>query len=205
MQEITFNIDVSTILLVLVPWIVSGGTLFVWNRMHKGKISDREADLNDCNNRCILLLKKDFIYFGIIAGIVIVVLLTLTFANNRDAVNYFSFAGTLSSIILSVVAIFMTINSENESKDAKSQLDRSIIQMEKVVEDIKRLSTEWKLTAEDVQKQLDDVKASMVDVSNKNREISNRINRIVDRNIDFENQDELSWYEIPAGEEIHND
>ena len=66
---------------------------------------------------------------SVIAGIIIVVLLALTFTNDKEAVNYFSFAGTLSSIILSVVAIFMTINSENESKDAKRQMDMSVQQL----------------------------------------------------------------------------
>ena len=76
---------------------------------------------------------------------VIVVLLTLTFVNNENAVNYFSFAGTLSSIILSVVAIFMTINSENESKDAKTQLDRSIVKMEESTSAVKKPLTTGKI------------------------------------------------------------
>ena len=91
-------------------------------------------------------MKKDFIYISVIAGMVIVVLLTLTFVNNENAVNYFSFAGTLSSIILSVVAIFMTINSENESKDAKTQLDRSIVKMEESTSAVKKASDDWKDT-----------------------------------------------------------
>lgn len=216
MQEITFNIDVRTILFVLVSWIVFGGILFVWNRIHNGKKPyNRESDNDDCNNQCILLLKKDFVYFGIIAGIVIVVLLTLTFTNNDDAVNYFSFAGTLSSIILSVVAIFMTINSENASKDAKSQLDRSISQMERTVADIKHFSNELNQTAETVQRQLkntaeeieehlvntaNEIQARMDEVSNQNTEISNKMNHIVDQSYSYNDGDKEKWDEMPSKE-----
>lgn len=106
----------------------------------------------NCSQKCRYLLKKDFIYMSVIAGIIIVVLLALTFTNDKEAVNYFSFAGTLSSIILSVVAIFMTINSENESKDAKSQMDISIHRLEKTGNDISELSEKWQSTVSDLQK-----------------------------------------------------
>ena len=109
-------------------------------------------------------MKKDFIYISVIAGMVIVVLLTLTFANNENAVNYFSFAGTLSSIILSVVAIFMTINSENESKDAKTQLDRSIVKMEESTNAVKKASDDWEETVIDLQERLDTVRDEINEV-----------------------------------------
>lgn len=119
---------------------------------------------NDCDRKCVYLLKKDFIYISVIAGMVIVVLLTLTFVNNENAVNYFSFAGTLSSIILSVVAIFMTINSENESKDAKTQLDRSIVKMEESTSAVKKASDDWKDTVIDLQERLDTVRDEINEV-----------------------------------------
>lgn len=119
---------------------------------------------NDCDRRCVYLLKKDFIYMSIIAGIVIVILLTLTFAKNENAINYFSFAGTLSSIILSVVAIFMTINSENESKDAKTQLDRSIAKMEESTQAVEKASDDWKNTVTELQGRLDTVRDEINEV-----------------------------------------
>ena len=110
---------------------------------------------DDCDRKCVYLLKKDFIYISVIAGMVIVVLLTLTLANNENAVNYFSFAGTLSSIILSVVAIFMTINSENESKDAKIQLDISVSKLENTSKEITHLAEEWQASAQNLQNRLE--------------------------------------------------
>ena len=101
---------------------------------------------------------------SIIAGIVIVILLTLTFAKNENAINYFSFAGTLSSIILSVVAIFMTINSENESKDAKTQLDRAIAKMEESTQAVEKASDDFKNTGTELQGRLDTVRDEINEV-----------------------------------------
>ena len=165
MQDITLNIDVRAILFVLISWIVFGGILLVWNCCTKDRRTTNK-DVDNCNGKCILLIKKDFIYFGIIAGMVIVVLLTLTFANNTNAVNYFSFAGTLSSIILSVVAIFMTINSENESKDAKRQMDMSVQQLKDTAASVEKL---WKNTVDDFQKKMDE-QAQKMDEQAQNME-----------------------------------
>ncbi|MEQ2930133.1 hypothetical protein AAAV48_14540 [Agathobaculum butyriciproducens] len=112
----------------------------------------------NCSQKCRYLLKKDFIYMSVIAGIIIVVLLALTFTNDKEAVNYFSFAGTLSSIILSVVAIFMTINSENESKDAKRQMDMSVQQLKDTAASVEKL---WKNTVDDFQKKMDEQTQNM--------------------------------------------
>lgn len=174
MQDITLNIDVRAILFVLISWIVFGGILLVWNCCTKDRRTINK-DVDNCNGKCILLIKKDFIYFGIIAGMVIVVLLTLTFANNTNAVNYFSFAGTLSSIILSVVAIFMTINSENESKDAKRQMDMSVQQLKDTAASVEKL---WKNTVDDFQKKMDEQAQKMDEQAQKMDEQAQNMEKI---------------------------
>ena len=105
---------------------------------------------------------------SVIAGIIIVVLLALTFTNDKEAVNYFSFAGTLSSIILSVVAIFMTINSENESKDAKRQMDMSVQQLKDTAASVEKL---WKNTVDDFQKKMDEQTQNMKKVIDQSQMI----------------------------------
>lgn len=149
---------------------------------------------NDCDRKCVYLLKKDFIYISVIAGMVIVVLLTLTFANNENAVDYFSFAGTLSSIILSVVAIFMTINSENESKDAKTQLDRSIAKMEESTQAVEKASDDWKNTVTELQGRLDTVRVEIEDVLERIQKVADQNDQILvhSKERNFKGED-LEW------------
>ncbi|GAA6505042.1 hypothetical protein K350107B32_14350 [Agathobaculum butyriciproducens] len=149
---------------------------------------------NDCDRKCVYLLKKDFIYMSIIAGIVIVILLTLTFAKDENAINYFSFAGTLSSIILSVVAIFMTINSENESKDAKTQLDRSIAKMEESTQAVEKASDDWKNTVTELQGRLDTVRVEIEDVLERIQKVADQNDQILvhSKERNFKGED-LGW------------
>lgn len=134
-NEISFSLSCREILCV----VILLGICFVWCAicfiisMRRGEKQDEK-----CTRKCIHMLRKDFLYMGVIASITVVLLLTLTFATDGNAVNYFSFAGMLSSIILSVIAIFMTINSENESKEAKIQLDKSIEKMENTAQKIEK-------------------------------------------------------------------
>ncbi len=140
-KEISFILSGREILFVGILL----GICFVWCAIcfiitvRRGEKQDEK-----CTRKCIHMLRKDFLYMGVIASITVVLLLTLTFATDGNAVNYFSFAGMLSSIILSVVAIFMTINSENESKEAKIQLDKSVAKMEATAQKLEEASKEWK-------------------------------------------------------------
>lgn len=155
----------------------------------------------NCSQKCRYLLKKDFIYMSVIAGIIIVVLLALTFTNDKEAVNYFSFAGTLSSIILSVVAIFMTINSENESKDAKSQMDISIHRLEKTGNDISELSEKWQSTVSNLQEKLDDQKSDisetlrqLQDMYDQYKALNLKLDKAIPTyNIDYKDEKNRGW------------
>lgn len=140
-NEISFTLSGREILFV----VILLGICLVWCAICF-IISIRSGEKQDekCTRKCIHMLRKDFLYMGVIASITVVLLLTLTFATDGNAVNYFSFAGMLSSIILSVVAIFMTINSENESKEAKIQLDKSVAKMEATAQKLEEASKEWK-------------------------------------------------------------
>ena len=68
----------------------------------------------------------------------------------------------------------MTINSENESKDAKTQLDRSIAKMEESTQAVEKASDDWKNTVTELQGRLDTVRVEIEDVL--------RIQKVADQN-----------------------
>lgn len=186
-KEISFILGGREILFI----VILLGICLVWcaicfiTSMRRGEKQDEK-----CTRKCIHMLKKDFLYMGVIASIAVVLLLTLTFATDGNAVNYFSFAGMLSSIILSVVAIFMTINSENESKEAKIQLDKSVAKMEATAQKLEEASKEWKGSNRELLVQFENQKKTFEEILGSSQtmldecrfilEESKRLNRKVD-------------------------
>lgn len=83
---------------------------------------------NNNKNKCYALAKRDlFLLIGII-----IFLLTLTFGDNAIAFSHFSFAGTITSIVLSVLAIFMTIQSEAKNENVKAEINTAVHSLNEV-------------------------------------------------------------------------
>lgn len=68
-----------------------------------------------CNNKGseTNIIKIHFIYVVFILVVIIIVLLSCRLSDNQSFVDIVSFAGTLTSIILSVLAIFITVLSND--------------------------------------------------------------------------------------------
>ena len=64
--------------------------------------------------------------------ICIVFICTLAFGNYKPILEYISFAGTITSIILSVLAIMMTLLAEAGSNDAKVKMDNHLDLVQKL-------------------------------------------------------------------------
>lgn len=205
-NEISFTLSGREILFV----VILLGICLVWCAICF-IISIRSGEKQDekCTRKCIHMLRKDFLYMGVIASITVVLLLTLTFATDGNAVNYFSFAGMLSSIILSVVAIFMTINSENESKEAKIQLDKSVAKMEDTAQKLEEAAKEWKesngslLNKFDEQKDVfENILSSSQSILEQSKEINRKVDdMIAENNMDFSGNKD-GWSDV-SQKEIH--
>lgn len=92
----------------------------------KLKIDSSKNNHSDvCRSSCTHIVKHDLIYISIIGVLVIIILLTQVLYNNTEFGEQLNFAGTISSIILSVLAIMMTINGENKQELTKGSLDKS--------------------------------------------------------------------------------
>lgn len=81
---------------------------------------------DDDKKKCTALAKRDLIYLCILFAFVIMFLMTITFGHCDDSNKLFSFASTLVSIVLSVIAIIMTIYSEYKNERAANSLSLAI-------------------------------------------------------------------------------
>lgn len=114
-------------LLVLVSLIVNKITSLTSNSRH---LTTCTID-KDCNKKtCNRLLKRDFIYIVVILFLLMVFISTFILADNDTVLAYISFASTITSVILSVLAIFMTVISEYKNENTKTKIDMATDKIE---------------------------------------------------------------------------
>lgn len=94
----------------------------------------KECTYNKQGEKCEKLMQKDHTYLLVIVTIIIVILISLSLYTDQQAMNLFSFAGTITSIILSVIAIIMTITSETKHASTKEKLEESAKQIQMTTE-----------------------------------------------------------------------
>lgn len=119
------NLWLITTILLITYIGISKARLIICKFLHKDICKTNKETVG-----CEKLTQKDFVYLAVITAILSVFLLSLSFYNDSDAVNLFSFASTLSSMILSVIAIILTIISETRNASTKDKLEISATQIQ---------------------------------------------------------------------------
>lgn len=118
---------------------------------------------NNTNNssNALNLTHRDYKWFIVVLVISIVFIMTLNWGDAKDLSDKISFAGTLSSIILSVIAILMTIIAESKSEASKAQIleaeqkiKKSLIDLGNVYKKVKKIEDRIN---DDITKKLDNM------------------------------------------------
>ena len=87
---------------------------------------------DDGKKKCTALATRDLVYVCIIFIFIIIFLMTITMGCSSLSNQLFSFAATLVSIVLSILAIIMTIYSEYKNERAANSLSVAINTIETV-------------------------------------------------------------------------
>lgn len=146
--------------------------------------------------------------------LVLVIFLIISFSfnllGNDNALELFSFASTLTSIILSVLAIMMTINSEEKNERIKASVESALVGIENSTCDLKgiaknfdnisdrfneveRMSSEIASNTRNYGEMLDSLREILEHVKHIDSNFSNqKINNSDTQMIDFENQEGYS-------------
>lgn len=128
--------------------------------IHRGREIICKDKCSRDDEQCKTVMAKDFVYMAAIFSIVVVIAVSFAMYHDDTAVAYFAFAGTVTSIILSVIAIIMTIDSERKSDVAKAQLDGALKTMGEINEDLTRKIAQIKLYSDEIEQQLKEQKDS---------------------------------------------
>lgn len=91
-----------------------------------------------CEKKCRYIRKMEYLFAGIVIIVCCVSILTVLLAGDSNAFTYFSFASTITSIILSVIAIFMTISGESKTETTKDKVDITVARLDNIIEQFEK-------------------------------------------------------------------
>ncbi|MFZ3170664.1 MAG: hypothetical protein WA118_01540 [Carboxydocellales bacterium] len=115
--------------------------------------------------------KKDLIYWLIILGATIIVTLTVKVADNATTVNYFGFAGTITSIILAAIAIVYSIFQSLSSGSSTEKLIESASKIQEVTIKIDNSTNDLTLVSKSIT-DLNQKLTSIVDIPDKIKDMN---------------------------------
>lgn len=127
---------------------------------------------DDGKKKCTILAERDVLYLTILFVFVIIFLVTITMGSSDESNKLFSFASTLTSIVLSLVAIIMTIYSEYKNERAASSLSLAINTIESASDNLRNQTDRQIQELKDLNEQL---KNEFYKINIKLDEINNRI------------------------------
>lgn len=106
-------------------------------------------------------------YIGCIAFGIVVWTLATGEANNAEFSSWISFASTITSIILSVIAIFMSISGENKTNTMRDKMEEASQRIEKTAKDIEASNRESAKNIDELRKEMDDLKLILENIPDK--------------------------------------
>ena len=129
-----------------------------------------QNDANECKQSyCHKLKENDFKYCIGILFLIIVFICTLTMGNNSKVMEYISFAGTVSSLILSVLAIIMTMLSESKNEGTKANIDVILSETRQSVDKINNFTGSMESVSSEIHKTTSDLKVLKLNLSSINK------------------------------------
>ena len=161
---------------------------------------------------CRRLVEHDFKYIMVLLFFIVVFICTLVLGNNNKVMEYISFAGTVSSLILSILAIIMTMLSEHKNEGTKANIDiilsetqKSVNKVNEFTDNINRISKELHESRDDILK----INSIIYEISKKTEELKvnfDLLKEFIDKNYNTsKNSDDIESLTTKEKENKTND
>ena len=108
--------------------------------------------------------KLHSIYIACIATGIVIWSLATGKANNAEFSSWISFASTITSIILSVIAIFMSISGESKTDSMRDKMEEASKKLEKTANDIEAANKESIKNLDELKREMDELKVVLVGI-----------------------------------------
>ena len=124
-------------------------------------------------------------YIACIAiGIVIWTLATGK-ANTSEFSSWISFASTIASIILSVVAIIMSITGEAKTDAIRNQMEEATYRLDKAVDNITAANKSIDKSINDLQRKIE-IMSEKVDNFSKDNKVEHEVKKEINEKVEFD-------------------
>jgi hypothetical protein len=134
--------------------------------------------------KCMRLTLHSRYICGIAIGIVIWTLATGK-ANSPEFSSWISFASTVASIILSVLAIIMSITGEAKTEAMRNQMEDATRRLDEAVENITSANENIKCSIVDLQGKIDSMSEKVDNFSKENKEPDLTVEKDLPGNYEF--------------------
>lgn len=105
-------------------------------------------------------------YIASIAAGLVVWSLATGEANNAEFSSWISFASTITSIILSVIAIFMSISGENKTDSMRDKIEEAAKKLEKTAADIETANQDSVKNITQLRAEMNELKSALDNIPN---------------------------------------
>lgn len=124
-----------------------------------------------------------FYISGILVFIIIELVTGLCMGNDKhsDILSYVSFAATLSSLIMSVVAIIFTIVYNNRGSEQLNKMDSASQSITKSLNDFKDTSIKLSQSIDNLSEMSDSISSAVKDFRTESEQLGNRLEKISEK------------------------
>lgn len=121
-------------------------------------------------------LKLHFIYVVVICFIICIGTIIIAAYNQEAFVSQVSFAGTITSIILSVIAIWMSISGERTTNDIRIKITESTERLSDTTKNVEILNKNYENTMDTQLSELKNVQEQLTELINSVGDIKTQVN-----------------------------
>lgn len=127
----------------------------------------KEYQNNDCYQQELKFEKGKLhvIYLLIIAALLAIIAISIHFGSDNNFMGQISMASTISSIILSAIAIFMSISGENKNSYVQNQMTETSSKLSRTVEQLGNINETILTTLDDKLKEISGIKDELKSIS----------------------------------------
>lgn len=137
-------------------------------------ISEEKKDIN----KIIHLDHKDFFYIILIISILFILWVSADLSYREDVVDFVGFAGTVTSIILGVIAIIYSMIQSASAANSQKALDDSALELTSIVDELKEQINKSKSVSECILDNYNNVVNTIEGLEGKLDESIERLDRV---------------------------
>lgn len=176
-MEVKFNISINLLIVIIIVAIIitSVSLTLLFNKVVINSKQEDSVKGDDCKKSNINITKKDMAYWMFFLIIIGILWGSSHIYENKTFSEYVSFSGTVTSILLGLVAIIYSFFQSADNASTKESLQGVLNELKDVSEDIKDHTDK----VNKINKDMIEMSKSILDTSEKVSQMTGSINKSI--------------------------